>query len=230
MAMAATQMRDVPKFALVSDYTVFRVGKYPSVRVSFVECGYLFKFTALVQTQTTTVNGVIEVTLPDQGDQAIIGYLIADAAHNAIGTVESVARVETTPGTFVTTLTLLPSSSPVPDMTGTLIGIVDKMPVGTTAYEVSKFGRSWSITLNGENPQAMAQMIQLIGGAYFAAAKYLLGALGVSKTDAEILQAVQALGARGTNIDGLLAQQGEVLEQKRFAGLLPFAQVMGMAP
>jgi hypothetical protein len=242
MTAPAASQREIAKFLLVSEYRVRRIGKYPSVTIRLTECSYLTGDTLVVSAHTTNQSGAVtSITVQDLGPGSQVGHLIVDDQSNALTTISGQERtlltpaVESTelgvpsvPATYSTTLTFAtPLASAALDLP---MAIVEKMPVGTNAYRPTVGGKSWEIYLDGQDPQAMGQMAQLLGGVYFASAKALFAKLGVSKTDGQILGAIQALGAEGTNIDGFLAQQGELVEGKRQAGQLGFAMVAQFLP
>ena len=242
MAMDNTLPRVLPKFSLVSSYSVQRIGKYPSVTVRFQECNYLLT-NALVVTAPTDTNadGLYEqITVQDVTTLGItnpVGHMLSDLNSNMIATVTASEQVEVIPagqdGAGVPTpaqyRTLLTLSTGVSDaqIAGSL-ALVQRMPVGTTAYAPVNGAGQWEINLFGANAQAMQEMGNLLGGAYFASAKAVLAKLGLTVTDADLMTAIQALAAEGSNLDGFLAQQGEALESKRRAGQLPFAMVSGL--
>lgn len=245
MAMAALATRIPPKFALVSSYTVNRIGKYPMVNVAYMECNYLLGSTLVISaSEDLDADGLAEVlTVQDLGTASLVGHVLADKSSNDVAVITAFERVEvtpettttdgagvtvTTPATYAAKLTLSVGLSAA--QLAVPMAVVEKMPVGTNAYANAPDGAQWNISLYGSNPLAMQEMGNLLGGAYFAAAKAIIAQLGLTATDAQILGAIQALAAQGTNLDGFLAQQGEALEAKRQAGTLPFASIMGVAP
>lgn len=242
MAMNAAPARVLPKFSLVSEYSVRRVGKFPSVSVRYVECNYLLTAPLTISAQIDAdVDGAYEeITVQDVASLGIsnpVGHLVSDLDSNALATIVATEQIVAvpavmdgpnvlTPAQYATKLTLSPGLTE--EQMTKPVAIVDRMPVGTNAYQPVTNGRNWETTLFGANQLAMQEMGNLLGGAYFQAAKAILTKLGLTDiTDAQILGAVQALGAEGTNLDGFLAQQGEALELKRQNGQLPFASVMG---
>lgn len=245
MAMAALATKILPKFALVSSYTVNRIGKVPNVTVAYQECGYLLGDTLVISaSEDVDADGLAEVlTVQDLGTTSLVGRLVADKASNDVATITAYERVvvtpettttdangvtTTTPATYASKLTL--SAGLTAAALAVPMAVVEKMPVGTTAYQPLPDGSGWTISLYGGNPQAMQEMGNLLGGAYFQSAKAVIAKLGLTVADADLMSAIQALAAEGTNIDGFLAQQGEAIEQKRQAGNLPYAGVMGNAP
>lgn len=235
MALAAAQTRPIPKFTLVSKYEVERIRKYPVVRVTFTECNYLFSRTLVVES-IDPVTGAL--TVPYVGDLAeaeVVGHILSDLHSNDLAAITAVTHVEVEPATetsaglSVSVLTLDVANPAI--TVGDTVAIVDKMPVGTTAYEPARGGNSWTITLYGDNEAAMAKIREMVGTIYFTSGKLLLAELGITTvTDTDLFLAVQALGAEGTNVDGLYAQQGEALESLRQADNLTYAMVMGTPP
>lgn len=245
MAMTSLPTRVLPKFVLVSEYTVRRMGKFPSVTVRYTECSFLKSAPlAALAVEDLDQDGLFEtITIADAtslGMGSLVGHIVSDLDDNALTTITATEQVVATPeerdennvvtraATYTTKITLAAGLTQAKIDAG--FAVVDRMPVGTTAYMPTPGGRTWEITLYGNNALAMTEMGNLLGGAYFMASKALIAKLGVASTDAEILAAIQALAAEGTNIDGMLGQQGEALEGKRQANQLPFAQIMGDAP
>lgn len=215
-----------PKFSLVSQYTVTRYGKYPVVRVGYIECVHLLGPDVPIVAASANEEGEYTTITVDgyTDDPSVVGRTLAWPDSTVIGTVTDTT---TTPEGTVLTLSVPLPVSPV----GQSVALVEMMPVGTLAYRPSRNGKQWELAVDGSDPLAMQRMGQMLGTVYVKAGMLLLQQLGVTTvTVAQVQAAVQALAATGTNIDGLLAQEGEKLEQDRRQGLVPFIKPSRLLP
>lgn len=235
--------QETPQYTVVSSYEVHRLGQFPAVRVAYEECVFL------------TDDGVVEAVADDSGDGALdtiivpalggrtdlVGRDVVTEAGALVGKVLSVQQIEATPAgtdgagipvlaTYKARITL--NSVVSATLVGAKVGVVKKMPVGTTAYRRAKGGKRWETLLTGQNPSSMEYIKNMLGTAYFTAVRLALVELGLSAgvSDAQLVTALNALAAKGTNIDGILAQQAEKMERDRVAGTVAGAQVYGEAP
>lgn len=236
--MAMTTLAHVapPKFLLVSEYTVRRVGLYPSAVVVYQECNFLLQppLVLLSESPADATGHVMSFVVQDLGPTPnIAGHLLATLDSAGLDTIAATEPVVVTPATATapavmgTKITMTNGLDPL--ALTQPVAVVSKMPVGTNAYTPAPGGRRYEVTLSGANPSGMAELSHMLGTVYFSATKAALGQLGITTvTDAQIAGALQQLAAQGVSIDGFLAQQGEALEAKRQAGNLPYAMVMGL--
>lgn len=232
MAFSIAPNNEAPKYTVLSKYEVYRIGAFPSATATFTECVYDLDGPAIVQSATDLdEDGLLEtLSIPGLvGVGGLVGRKLCYADSTEIGRIATAVVSEIAPGVSTVTITLV--TPPTVDLTGARIGVCKVMPVGTPVYRRARGGKEWSIRLDGANGVAMQRMIQMLGAIYFVAAKSVIVALGVSKTDAEIVGALNALAANLVNIDGIFAAQGETLEQDRRTGALhPSITVLGDAP
>lgn len=227
MAMLITAPeREVPRFTLLTSYTVHRSGVYPVVTAMFEEMVY-------ITDEEWDVVGVREdgaLCIPALLDRSgLVGRLVSTLDSVRLGTILSI----TPDGEDVWVLLSDPHSITAPGR----VALVGRMPVGTPAYRRASGGRQWDVTLHGSNPQAMAKIGQMLGATHVASTMAVLQILNAQgKTDIttvtpqDVLGAVYALSLQGLNIDGFLATAGEQLEASRRAGLAPYLSVSGEAP
>ena len=232
MAFSIAPHVEAPKYTVLSKYEVYRIGQFPTAMATFTECVYELDGPAIVQSATDSNSDGLKDTLVIPGLASVtslVGRKLCYADSTEIGKIATAVVSESSPGVNTVTITLV--VAPTVDLTGVKVGACKVMAVGTPVYRRAVGGKEWSIYLDGTKGVAMTRMIQMLGAIYFVAAKTVLVALGVSKTDGEIVAALDALAATQTNIDGIFAAQGENLELERRLGTLhPDIIVTGDAP
>jgi hypothetical protein len=242
MALPKEYTREIPAFALVSQYSVGRINQYPSVRVTFDEVMYLFETDAYVTLALDNdEDGRFEtLRVEDWADRLnLVGRTICLPNSRVVGRVLAATRIapepdsdggETPPPYMELVLDL--DEEFHGDPTDEQVCIVATMPVGTPAYRRARSGSRWELFLDGADPVAMGRMSAMLGRVYFKAVKAALVALRKQNevTDLELQQAIGMLAAQGINIDGLLAQEGEQLEMDRRNGIPTGSSVFGDAP
>lgn len=286
MAFGIVPVTEEPKFTLVSQYSVLRLGQQPTGRVNYVETVYCLESPTEVGEVTASIDGGALDTLQVNawgGTANLAGRIISLPDSTAVGTITNVVQTELTPESIQTTYadsttgTTLPTGTteiartlgadgkttiryangavsiltpatydlrltvdaPVTLPTGAPVALVAQTLVGTPAYRRADGGRAWELTLSGGQPDAMTRMTTMLGTAFVVAGSELLSELSAtlgatatlgSVTADQVSAAVTALGEKGRNLDGYLAEQGEQLEEDRRAGSLPWLGVMGNAP
>jgi hypothetical protein len=239
MALPAERTRENPAFTLVSQYTVARLNKFPSVRVTFDEACYLVDLDGEVtealdldsdgRAETLRIPTWADVWVEVGRTLALNNKVIGTVAHAVTVTPEDSSEEE--PGDSFMEITLNLAEGPEV-VEGQTISLVSVTTVGTLAYRRAKGGMRWELFLDGTDSLAMTRMQVMLGRAYARSARAVLMALGLSEqvTDLQIEAAVQALGAQGINLDGILASEGERLELDRQAGVPTGVLVLGDAP
>jgi hypothetical protein len=254
MAVNVLPGREQPKFIVVSRYAVNRIGLYPEVQLSFTECVYMLDTTVTVASaQDADADGKYEVfVLPglSLATDNPVGRMLAKADSSPLGKITAATDVEITPaGTdgngnpvpAVTgvQVTIAADTAPSTNPAATEVALAKRMPVGTPAYRPADGGKTWDFVLAGANPLAMSRLTSILGTAHVASTLAALQALAAagngsvtvaSVTSTQVASAVGALGAAGTNIDGILAEQGEQLLEDWAAGNAEWVQVFGNPP
>lgn len=244
MAFSTVTTREVPKFVLLTEYTVFRSGAAPGVRVVFEEMVYILDSPVTVtQAQDLDADGKAEtLTIPEWGGRTdLLGKILALPDSTRIGVITAVDQVQVTEDVWEGAELVAPATyeaqvrvaMEIPtDLSDAQVALVKTMAgVSTPQYRRAVGGRRWELALDGFNPAALGKMVNMLGAVHVEAVLSVLQVLGISTvTPAQVVGAVQTLAANGTNIDGMLAKQGEKLEQDRQAGLMPWLIPAGDAP
>lgn len=237
MSIAAPSDRVQPELTTVAVYTLHRLNDLPGFHVHFAETVRSFE-QAVVDAASESVPGagfdtVSVSTWANRTD--LIGRELFDenkvllaTVTDAVTTTEQVDEEGNVVAPAYVTLTL---DTPLDaDPTGTIVMLHRKNPFGMPVHEVARGGRMWEIVLEAGTAECNARMEQMLGTVMFSALKNGFEEAGVTKTDAEIWAIVQALAAKGVNIETLISRECEALELERRQGLLDFARVYGEAP
>lgn len=230
MAFSVSPDREVPDATLVVEYAVNRLGQDANLKVVFAEVVYdTEEPVAVDEFVDADSDGSFEVLVVSgwAGRTDLLGKEVFDTNKTSLGTVEAFTDTSTLEdGSVVppqvTLSTPLASNAPLSitlrkHMTG----------INVPSYRVARGGRRWEVRFGTGFPSGAALVTQLMGAAYFNAARAVLDQFGVSYTQESL---VAALGATGANIDSFIAEQGEVVEEQRRAGLLPWIGLLGDAP
>jgi hypothetical protein len=233
---------------------VYRIGEYPLIRIKYDECVYVTDTFDVLNVSSSDSGSTYDIfEIPDLSNHSdITNYIVVDSTGSVIGNVTSLNTTKLTDEVLVTdeagvtssytpatyTAHLEVSGSITTDLTGESIGIVKKNPVGTDSYRRSIGGMSWILELNGSKSESMSRISTMLGTVYFSALKSGIaelienvGDVSLSEiTDSNILTAVTQLAQKETNIDGILAKQGENLELDRRSGNATYVLIDGIAP
>lgn len=224
MAFSVAAAPVIPKFSVISEYSVFRIGLVPTARVVIQECIYILEQpTTIISSVDVDGDGKFEV-ITVSGWAGVIGRTVSLADSTKVGVITAASEVS--PNVQIT----LDTGSET-RLDGQQVFLVVQMPVGTPAYQPAELGRRWELFIDGSNPDAMARLSLILGTVHVEAALAVLTALGNSTiTQAQVAAAVQGLAAKAINIDGLIADQAEQLELDRRAGSVPWLSATGDVP
>lgn len=236
---AASHAVEVPAHTILTSYRVLRDGPVPRAELWFGDMVHIMEPAVTVQAAFDEDEDGVQETLhiPALAGRAdLAGRLLAFGNSEHVGRV--VAAVdEDIEGQPVAVLTITPSADldPLLDLTDAEVHVVERMPVGTPQYRQATNGNAWLLMLDGAVPEHMAKMQEMLGAAHVEAVMLVLGLLAQQTptkalsevTLGDVAGAVMALAAEGTNIDGILARQGEALEAARQAGEVPWLGVAG---
>lgn len=219
MAMNPVVVKEQADNILVTSYAVQHREGVPALSVRYVEVKRAYEDAVTVDGVGITLDQVVVSAWAGRTD--LVGRLVCLADGTPVGKILTWDE-----GTDLATLDTLFGSNP----TGTQIQLQARNLVGAPAYRLALNGAGYEIGIPMHTPEGETYAKDRMGAAFFAAAKALLTAMGVAHTDADIVAALNTLGAQGTSIDSFLAQQGEQIHADYVAGTLPFAYTMGPAP
>lgn len=231
MAFGVAEDREVPDATLVEEYSVYRLGREAILKVSYVEVVFDTEpFVEVTLAEDLDSDGLFEVlTIPSwRGRTDLVGRELFGVDKQSIGVVASFTDasvdgqgVETTPAKITLASGLATSTGFQTTLRRTMIGI------DVPAYRLARGGRRWEIHFSTGSELGATLVQQLMGTAYFNAAKAVLDVMGVSYTVESLTSAIQATSE---NIDSFIAAQGEFVEEQRRAGALSWMVPFGSPP
>jgi hypothetical protein len=222
MARAVSNIKETPKFTLLTEYAVQRLGAFPSVKLTFEECVYILEPPVEVTaTGDEDEDGLVDtLTVPAWvGREDLLGRTIALADSTTVGVI---AEVEQTEDALIVNLV-----DGFDGELGTEVSLVVPTPgFNSPAYRRSDGGRVRVVCMPGNTMEALTKLMTILARVHVAAVRSVLIALeDTTITDMQILGALQALSAQGITLDGILAAEGELLDEE--AAELPYVVIMG---
>lgn len=225
MAMIDTPApQPVKTFTVCESYEVRRLGRHFRAEARMAQCDYLTVPLDLVSVIAPANDGSSDTIAVPLLGRSLLGHIITSGKNDDLATVTAQVEEE---GDDVLTL-----SGPLTaaELAGPLFFVERMVGVGSIAYTPAPSGRSWRIILDASSPQALQELMTMLGTIGVQYGMALAAILETGTTQQQMLAAVQALAAQGVQVDALYAQQAEGLEAKRRAGQLAFAGVMGSTP
>lgn len=230
MAFSVANDRETPDATLVVEYAVNRIGRDANLKVVFAEVVFDTEDPIPVDAfEDADADGAFEVLTVSEwkGRTDLIGKEVFTEAKVSLGTITAFADE-----------TVLEDSTVVPAKVTLSAGVATADPLNLTlrthmtgievpAYRMARGGRRWEARFGTGFADGASLVQQLMGAAYYNAVAVVLIQMGVTFTPQEL---VAAITATGSNIDSFIAEQGEVVEEQRRAGQLPWLAMLGDAP
>lgn len=214
MAGSVANDRETPEATLVVEYGVSRLGRTANLRVVLGEVMYDTEEPAAVESST----GQSIVVSSWAGRTDLVEKAIYGEDRQPLGIITA-WEDDTTTATLAEPLAAAPATVV---LRAELMG----MP-GLPAYRMARGGRRWELRFGTGAAQGAALAQQVLGAAHYAAASAVLDEMGVTYDPLALQDAIQSCGV---NLDGVLADQGNRIEEQRWAGEHPWLTVVGDAP
>lgn len=257
MAFSVAPDREAPQFTTVSSYRTERLGAVPQFIITYHETRFEFEPGVVVDAvESVDADAAFEKlhvkALAKRTDLVgkrfylqdgtLVGRITAFEDEVVVEPTYTTSTTTDADGNTITTQTMTDPGSYTPpkvtmdpeiatDLTGTTLYLPVITKVGTESQVASHAGRSWEVRLPMAG-ELLPRMQQMMVGSYVEAGMNLLAQLGITTvTQADVQNAVVALGQKGVNMDSFLTSQAESIEKDRRAGKLPSGYfVHGSAP
>ncbi len=238
MVFSVANDREQPHATLVSEYSVYRLGADPVIRLQYAEVRRdSAPLVVIAEMLDEDEDGSFEsLIIPDYDLRAdVVGKELRLEDGTSIGKVTSVLEgslMEVTGAESIVIPTrYILQTGTLENYTGAKIYFELINQFGNPVYRPAIAGRRWETVISTTDQNAMPVLNGLMGNSLFNAVKAVLLKVGSNNiSDSQIFTAIHALGMEGISIDSFITEQAEILEAERQAGQHKWVIPMGTPP